>query len=394
MKKSIKRLHLNANDLTPSNRIPLTNYVDDNGNEVYEKLVVADPKYCFYLFCSNYSLPEKCFSKGYGFIAQRPCYFIRLDEFEFPTIIFMLRRIDGIESFILMKDGSEVFNKAQVIYAFNKDDFKERFNDIAIDEKCSRCEFYYPAKYDKHLNDFIYEHVKSLKQMKPGCMPVDNNNFNEPYRFLWDWYPSRKNVEEPRPFVMLSPKSRLYDNFVREPSPVKSSPPRESRITRKLHLELSDDDDDDDFEFTDNREVSKRIPRFKHDRKLYQREVIKNNIAKKEKDRQERTMYERQLRNRERDMQMDSFTSSTETSSMIQNDSRYFSPIRPSTKPPPPQPPIKERKQRKAFADSPVDNENATFFFDSPPTDSYNTSIERTSSNSSYLKLKMPKYKK
>lgn len=94
MKKNIKRLHLDADDLRPSNRIPLSNYVDDKGNEVYEKLVIAEPNYCFYLFLSNYSLPEKCYSKGYAYIAKRPCYFIRLDEFEFPTIIFMLRRID------------------------------------------------------------------------------------------------------------------------------------------------------------------------------------------------------------------------------------------------------------------------------------------------------------
>lgn len=224
MKKSIKRLHIKPDQIFAGNRIPLTNYVDDKGNEVYEKLIIAEPSYCFYLFLSNYSLPERCCSKGYGYIASRPCYFIRLDEFKFPTIIFMLRRIDGIESFILMKDGSEVFNKSQLIYAFNKDDFIEKFKAITIDKRCSRCELYYPAKYNKRINDFVYEHIKFLKPMKPGNMPMNSDNFSEPYSILWDWYPNRKNVEEPEPFVMLSPNSRLYEYFVREPSPVNSPP--------------------------------------------------------------------------------------------------------------------------------------------------------------------------
>lgn len=374
MKKSIKHLHLDVRDLRPSNRIPLTNYVDDKGNEVYEKLVIAEPNYCFYLFLSNYSLPEKCYSKGYAYIANRPCYFIRLDEFKFPTIIFMLRRIDGIESFILMKDGSEIFNKSQVIYAFNKDDFKEKFNNVAIDERCSRCELYYPAKYDKHINDFVYEHVKSLKPLKPGFMSIDDKSFNEPYSFLWSWYSNRNNVEEPTPFVMLSPKSRLYNDFVREPSPIKPSPHKPSMITRKMRVELSDDDSD----FVN--ELNADVPKFVHNQRLYQREVIKNNIARKERERQLMNVYERQLRNREREQQTDSFTPLTETS-MILTDSRFFSPIRPSMKPPPP--PI---KQRKIFDDLTLDKTEITFFNDSPPSSS--------DEGESSLRIEMPKFRK
>ena len=154
----------------------------------------------------------------------------------------------------------------------------------------SLTELYYPAKYNKRINDFVYEHIKFLKPMKPGNMPMNSDNFSEPYSILWDWYPNRKNVEEPEPFVMLSPNSRLYEYFVRKPSPVNSPPqfpPQElnspphfsperynppqkpSSITRKLHLELSDDDNNDEFLNDTNNDV----PKFVHHPHLYHKEL-------------------------------------------------------------------------------------------------------------------------
>ncbi len=132
----------------------------------YSTLAVSTKGYVIYAFPIKYELPKMCLSKGQAVIDTYPCYYIKLEEDYFPTIILVIRFICGREVVVLMKDRDIDYSKSRLLYAFNLDSFKPKFAEIKVVSKLTESsEFIYPFKLDPDCDDEIKEkYVSQLSQ--------------------------------------------------------------------------------------------------------------------------------------------------------------------------------------------------------------------------------------
>ena len=178
----------------------------------YSTLAVSTKGYVIYAFPIKYELPKMCLSKGQAVIDTYPCYYIKLEEDYFPTIILVIRFICGREVVVLMKDRDIDYSKSRLLYAFNLDSFKPKFAEIKVVSKLTESsEFIYPFKLDPDCDDEIKEKYVSqlsqkVDQIHPEILP---KNYSQKHWYNFCCYQdNRARTQEPPTFPCLSPQER------------------------------------------------------------------------------------------------------------------------------------------------------------------------------------------
>lgn len=179
-------------------------------NTNYLKLIVGIKGYCIYAFLNNYTFPEMCLDKGQGKIDNYPCYYIRLDDDYLPSLIFVIRFIQGREAVVLMRDRDLNFSKSRLLYTIYLDEFLLHFDKVQVVKKMTKtCEFMYPFKYDTSVDDDIIEkYVSKLSKRITQTHPIiEPETFSQPYWYnSYFWKDNRTHTQEPATRSCLTPE--------------------------------------------------------------------------------------------------------------------------------------------------------------------------------------------
>ena len=195
--------------------------VKDYENENYYKIVIGRNGYCLYCFLADFKLPDICLSKGQGVINYHPCYFIRLTTEKLPSIIFVIRYIQGVECVVLLKDRQDYYNESRLLYTITLSDFMVKFKTVNVVSRMYKTsELQFKAKlYDGINDDIIEKYVSKLSQkLKQNSIKVEPQYFYEIH-----WYSKccfyedyRNNTLEPLVYACLSPEEQEEEDRRKE----------------------------------------------------------------------------------------------------------------------------------------------------------------------------------